>query len=117
MGKRINTDEVLELERRRWPDGVECAYCGSENVTRLNGVSHTDGLHACNSCRQQFTVTTNTLLHRTRVPIETWMEMARIINEEGGNALQASKELGITYKTAWRMMHIVRTEPLLRDAE
>jgi molybdenum-dependent DNA-binding transcriptional regulator ModE len=45
------------------------------------------------------------------------MEMARIINEEGGNALQASKELGITYKTAWRMMHIVRTEPLLRDAE
>ncbi len=56
---RVTEDEArLILEKIRWPEGIRCAHCGSENVTRINSKSEKtrDGVLQCNACRKQFAV-------------------------------------------------------------
>src|SRR6478752_3010729 len=50
------------FEARIWPNGPFCPHCGEvERVTRLQGKAHRPGVFQCNSCREQFTVTVNTV--------------------------------------------------------
>jgi transposase-like protein len=61
----IFTDEVAareHLEALRWSDGPVCPHCGTVNeATKLDGEAHRKGLHQCNACREQFSVTVGTL--------------------------------------------------------
>ena len=64
------------LEARLWPDGPVCPHCGSyENITKLKGKKHRDGLYQCNDtdCRDQFTVTVGTLFERSKIPVNKWL--------------------------------------------
>ena len=51
------------FEGQIWPDGPVCPHCGSygKGVTKLTGTKHRAGVHQCNACRKQFTVTVGTL--------------------------------------------------------
>ncbi len=57
------------LEARVWPDGPVCPHCGSGEATALKGSAHRPGLHQCNDCRGQFTVTVGTLFERSKIPL------------------------------------------------
>ena len=55
------------LEGLLWPEGPTCPHCGNADasrITRLQGKAHRIGVHKCNECREQFTVTVNTVLHK-----------------------------------------------------
>lgn len=99
------------LENLLWPDGSICPHCGnSENNYTLEGNSHRTGLYKCKSCRKQYTVTTNTIMHGSHVPLNKWLAAFFLIvsSKKGVSAHQIHRSLGITYKTAWFMCHRIR---------
>jgi len=107
-----DADKAREhLERINWPEGPFCPHCGEvENVKRLEGKSTRAGLIQCNSCHGNFTVTVGTVFERSKVPLNKWMLASYLIaaSKKGMSAHQLHRMLGVTYKTAWFMMHRIR---------
>jgi transposase-like protein len=103
------------LEAELWPDGPICRHCGNadpEKIAKVAGKkqSHRPGLYYCNECKGQFTVTVGTVLERSKVPLTKWLMAAHMINSDknGVSAHEIHRQLGVTYKTAWFMMHRLR---------
>ncbi len=99
------------FEARIWPNGPFCPHCGeAENITRMHGTKHRPGLIQCNACREQFTVTVNTVCERSKIPLSKWCLAIYLINasKKGMSALQMHRMMGGSYKTAWFMMHRIR---------
>jgi len=98
------------FEARIWPNGPFCPHCGSVVITRLHGKAHRPGLFQCNDCREQFTVTVNTVCERSKIPLTKWCMAIYLLNssKKGMSALQMHRMMGGSYKTAWFMMHRIR---------
>lgn len=98
------------LEALRWGNTPECVHCGSADVTRLEGKKHRDGLLQCNKCREQFTVTVGTVFERSKIALNKWLLCNHLLvsSKKGMSALQISRMLGVTYKSAWFMCHRLR---------
>ncbi|MEX2166835.1 MAG: IS1595 family transposase [Methyloceanibacter sp.] len=98
------------LEMQRWPDGVYCSHCGSFSVTPLQGKAHRPGLWQCNDCRQQFTVTTGSVMERSKIPLNKWLMAMHLMasSKKGISAHQLHRMLGITYQSAWFLSHRIR---------
>jgi transposase-like protein len=105
------------MESERWADGAYCSHCGSFSVTHLTGKAHRPGLHQCNDCREQFTITTGTVFERSKVPLNKWLLATYLLSagKKGTSAHQIHRVLGVTYKTAWFMCHRIR-EAMRNDA-
>jgi len=99
------------LEARLWPDGPICPKCGVvDQATAMKGKSHRAGLYQCNACREPFTVTVGTLYERSHVPLHKWLGATHLMmaSKKGMSALQISRMIGVTYKTAWFLCHRIR---------
>jgi transposase-like protein len=113
------------LERRLWPEGPVCPKCGVvDQATLMQGKSHRPGLYQCNACREPFTVTVGTLYERSHVPLHKWLGATHLMmaSKKGMSALQISRMIGVTYKTAWFLCHRIReslreTNPSLLGGE
>lgn len=94
------------LEGRRWPEGVKCPTCGhGERVT-----ARKDGYYRCNSCKLDFTVRTGTIFERSHIPLHKWLYAMYLLvtARKGISSIQLSKEIDITQKSAWFMLHRLR---------
>jgi transposase-like protein len=123
------------LESELWPDGPVCPHCGVVNQATLlqRGTKPRknqpeqkrlarSGLYQCNACREPFTVTVGTLYERSHIPLNKWLAATHLMmaSKKGMSALQISRMIGISYKSAWFMCHRIReslretklTEPL-----
>ncbi len=99
------------LEARLWPQGAICPHCGVVGeATQMQGDAHRAGLWNCNACRKQFSVTVGTLYERSHVPLNKWLGATYLMmaSKKGMSALQISRMIGVTYKTAWFMCHRIR---------
>lgn len=101
------------LEGIRWPERAYCPHCESDDVTKLGGEKHRDGVFQCNNaeCREQFTVTVGTIMHKSKLPLVTWVLAFHLIcsAKKGVSALQLKRQLGLgSYKTAWHLCHRIR---------
>jgi transposase-like protein len=110
------------LEGLRWPDQPICPHCGSINkhyfLKPSNGVSRTTTrgtqserrVWACKDCRKQFSATTDTIFHSSKVPLRKWLfvffEMCS--NKNGIAAREISRKYGVAPKTAWFMTQRIR---------
>ncbi len=94
------------LEGRLWPKGVRCPHCGmTEYITvRKNGY------YRCNQCHEDFTVRTGTIFERSHIPLHKWLYAMYLLvtARKGISSLQLSKEIGITQKSAWFVLHRLR---------
>jgi transposase-like protein len=94
------------LESRIWPNGAKCPCCGlSERITvRKNGY------YRCNQCKEDFTVRTGTIFERSHIPLNKWLYAMYFLvtARKGISSLQLSKEIDITQKSAWFMLHRLR---------
>lgn len=102
-----NDTKALEyFESIRWANGVFCPYCNCTNITKR----YADGRHNCRDCRKGFSVTTNTHLHNTRLPMQKWLFAFAIISDakKGLSSLQLQRNLGVSYQTAFDMAHTIR---------
>src|SRR3954453_10203338 len=100
---------TAHMESDRWPDGVTCPLCGSDNVTKMGGATQA-GMFMCNGCRDKFTVRTKTVMERSHVPLHKWLLATHLIasSKKGMSAHQLHRMLGVTYKTAWFLAHRIR---------
>lgn len=101
------------LEQIRWPNGPVCPHKphDEQNVTKLHGKAHREGVYKCNVCRKQFTVTVGTLFERSHIPLRTWLMAFSILcaAKKGISALQLQRQLGLgSYQAAWHMAHRIR---------
>jgi len=117
-----NEDAAREhLEALHWSDGPVCPHCGSFNAKRLPpqkrkatkahpGGTVRKGVVQCNDCRQQYTVTVGTVFERSKVPLNKWLLVNHLLcsSKKGMSAHQIARMIGVTYKTAWFMMHRIR---------
>jgi transposase-like protein len=94
------------LTRLRWPGGFVCPRCGGGS----RGYLRARRLHECRACGYQGSVTAGTIFHKTRVPLSDWFWAIYRLSQgkKGISALQLSKEIGVSYPTAWLMAHKIR---------
>lgn len=100
---------LAHLEASRWANGVSCPHCGSDRVRRMEGKTQA-GMFLCNACRDKFTVRTGSVMERSHVPLHKWLLATHIMaaSKKGMSALQMSRMIGVTYKTAWFLCHRIR---------
>jgi len=111
--RQFQTDFATEeacrqyLTACRWPDGFSCPRCGHEKAYALVK----QGRHQCVKCRHQVSLTSGTVLHRTKIPLTHWFWAAyrMTTDKRGVSALLLQHQLGLSsYETAWMMLHKLR---------
>jgi transposase-like protein len=94
------------LEGRLWPNGPRCPVCGlGDRVSVRKG-----GFYRCNQCKEDFTVRTGTIFERSHVPLHKWIYAMYLLvtARKGISSMQLAKEIGITQKSAWFVLHRLR---------
>lgn len=91
-----------------YPEGITCAKC--DEVTKHYKVSGRRS-YICSKCSKHFYPLAGTIFHKSRTPLTDWFHAIYIMstNKAGTSARQIQREIGVTYKTAWRMMHQIRS--------
>jgi transposase-like protein len=104
-----------ELEKLRWPDGVQCPRCSSDKISRIKERKQFD----CDACRYQFSVTAGTIFHDSHLPLAKWFIAIYLMCEskKGISANQMKRTLGVSYKTAWYLCHRIREAMVDLNAE
>ncbi len=115
LTNKIFHDETAaraHLETQRWPYGVVCPHCRSRDVTKLEGKAARPGVYQCKTkpCREQFTVTVGTVMERSHIPLAKWVMAIQLMaaSKKGMSAKQIERMLGVSYRSAWFMMHRIR---------
>ena len=104
------------LEAMIWPRGRLCPACGCRDSTALAGRDvgrqARPGLYQCSKreCRFQFTVTTRTPLHSTKLPLRVWLTGLWLVlqSDKGISSVRLAEAVGVSQPTAWRMGHVLR---------
>ena len=106
----FHSEEVCReyLERKRWNGISTCPFCGSHPVYRF-----ADGKRfkcAQKDCNKKFTVTVGTIYENSKVPLQKWfLAMFLISNHKKGiSSCQLARNLGVTQKSAWFILHRIR---------
>ena len=103
-------DACLEwLKAQRWPDGViPCAKCGVDRKHhRVTGRP----AYACDYCGSMISPMAGTIFEKSSTALRTWFYAMYLMSATrcGISAKQIQREVGVTYKTAWRMFKQIRT--------
>jgi transposase-like protein len=96
----------VHIEGRLWPQGPRCPVCGlCDRVT-----ARKEGFYRCNQCKEDFTVRTGTIFERSHIPLHKWIYAMYLLvtARKGISSLQLAKEIGITQKSAWFLLHRLR---------
>jgi transposase-like protein len=97
------------FEKQRWPDGPICPHCGTIGHAYS---TKRPGLYRCAEpeCREDFTVTMNTVMERSKIPLNKWAMAFYLMasSKKGISAHQLHRALGLSYQTAWFMAHRIR---------
>ena len=93
---------------RRWKNGVICPRCGSANVGEL---VKTRFVWNCKGCKKQFSVKVGTVLEDSPLKLSTWLPAFWLIAncKNGISSCELARALNVTQKTAWFMLHRIRT--------
>ena len=99
-------DCIEYFEEIRWGDDPECAYCESTNISGKTS----DYRYKCYDCEKTFSVTVNTPLHDTRLPLKKWLFAFSVITDakKGLSAKQLHRNISVSYPTAFSMYHRIR---------
>lgn len=96
------------LENIRWSKGVYCPYCKSINTHKSTDLER--HRHYCNNCKKSFSVTVNTIMHDTRLPLQKWFLAISLIGnaKKSISSMQLSRDLDLPYKTAYSLSQRIR---------
>lgn len=95
------------LFKSRYPKGVFCEKCGkiTKHYKRANMK-----FYSCEFCGMGVAPASGTIFHKSNTPLKSWFHAIFLMSstKTGISAKQLQRELGITYKTAWRMFKQIR---------
>lgn len=97
---------IDHLRAIRWRDGEFCPYCGG---TRIYSFSDRK-THKCGDCKARFSVKVGTIFHDSKLPLRKWFLAIWLVtsHKKGIASTQLAKDLKITQKTAWFVLHRLR---------
>jgi transposase-like protein/predicted RNA-binding Zn-ribbon protein involved in translation (DUF1610 family) len=106
-----NEDACLEhiMAVRFGGTTMDCPECGSVGVTFHK--LRERRVYACPECRFQIAPTAKTILHDTRTPLVSWFYAMYLFctTRHGVSGKELQRQLGVTYKTAYRIGMQIRT--------
>lgn len=110
----INETAAVEfMENQRWGNAPACPRCGVTDVYKMqstDGRRNKDYRWRCKGCKQMFTVRTGTIFEETRLPMRVWVYAfwKACSSKKGIAALQLSREMEITHKSALFVLRRIR---------
>ena len=117
-------DEASCLEAIKgiiYPDGIECRKCGGTKHHPLTNRK----AYSCQDCGAHAYPLAGTIFEKSSTPLKSWFYAMYLMASTrcGISAKQLERELGVTYKTAWRMFDKIRkllaedVDPLTGEVE
>lgn len=90
----------------RWPRGFVCPACGvmqSRTSFRREGRLYWQ----CGGCQHQCSVISGTVFEATKLPLTRWFLAMQLLTQAKNNvsALELTRQLGVSYRTAWLIKH------------
>ncbi len=110
---------IDHLRAIRWKGGAYCPHCGSTKVYHFSDKR----THKCGDCRQRFSIKVGTIFEDTKLPLRKWFMAVWMVTShtKGIASTQLAKDLDITQKSAWfvlhRLRHAARTKSFNRPLE
>ena len=97
-------DHYLKI---RYGDKVCCNHCGSIKVYHKNDRVK---VFDCNDCHNTFSPFRGTIFEKSSTDLRKWMYAIHLFlnGKKGISGCQLQREIGVTYKTAWRMLQQIR---------
>jgi transposase len=108
------------LWRSRYsPDGehADCPKCKQERVFRKYATAQGRQSWTCTGCGHHVHPTAGTIFHKSSTSLHLWFYAMYLMTSTrcGISAKQLEREIGVSYKTAWRMLNKIRTELMEQD--
>jgi transposase-like protein len=123
MREFLDDDACLEwLWRKRCSEDGEHAYCPkceAERSFRRYETTQRRQSWSCTTCGHHLHPTAGTIFHKSSTSLHLWFYAMHLMTSTrcGVSAKQLERELGVTYKTAWRMAKLIRQELMVQDDE
>jgi transposase-like protein len=97
---------IDHLRAIRWKSGPFCPYCGSTKVYHFSDKR----THKCGDCRQRFSIKVGTIFEDSKLALRRWYIAVWMItsHKKGIGSVLLAKDLKITQKSAWFVMHRLR---------
>jgi len=96
---------VDHLELLRWGGNVVSPFDPLSKVYNCKG-----NRYKCKNTGKYFNVKTSTLFENTKISLQTWFLAIWLVTNhtKGISSMQLAKDLGLTQKTAWFLLHRIR---------
>jgi len=110
------------LWRNRYSEDGEHAYCskcGVERTFKRYATAQQRQSWTCTACGLHIHPTAGTIFHKSSTSLHLWFYAMYLMTSTrcGISAKQMERELGVTYKTAWRMANLIRNELMDQEFE
>jgi transposase len=110
------------LWRNRYSeDGLhaDCPKCEREQAFERYKTSQQRQSWTCTSCGHHLHPTAGTIFHKSSTSLHLWFYAMYLMTSTrcGISAKQLEREIGVTYKTAYRMSQLIRQRLMTQDAE
>lgn len=96
------------LEQLIWKGNPNCPHCGQNKPYKLKDCK----TYRCSNkeCKKDFTVTVGTVFEGSNVPLSKWFVAIYLAtnHKKGISSIQLSKDISVTQRTAWFMLHRIR---------
>jgi len=95
------------LFKTRWPHGCTCPECANKDCFHPIEKRRS---YSCQWCGTQVYPTAGTIFHKSSTSLVSWFFAIFLMStsRNGVAAKELERQLGVTYKTAWRMAHEIR---------
>jgi transposase-like protein len=115
---QVPTEDICldHLFQVRYGHDFDCPKCGRPaKYSRVRGRRS----YQCNWCANQLYPTAGTPFDRTRTSLRDWFYVMFLFTttRNGVAAKRVQREIGVTYKTAWRMCHEIRKYMAALDSD
>lgn len=93
----------------RWPGGPVCPRCEGEDVQYPT--NHPTMDYRCRGCQKFFSVRLGTAVQNSKLPCRAWAVAIYMMSNslKGVSSIKLHRELGITQRSAWFLLHRIRT--------
>lgn len=102
---------LRHLEQIRWADDAghvapRCPHCDGAKAYSIESGKR----YKCAACRKKFTVLVGTIFENTKIPLQKWFLAIYFAcnDKKGVSSCQLAKNIGVTQKSAWFMLHRIR---------
>jgi transposase-like protein len=90
------------LIQKRWPEGYVCPGCQSKKAWYIKARRSFE----CSKCRQQHSITANTVFHRSKLPLQKWFLAIFLLSQskKGISGLGLQRFLGLNHPVSIYLM-------------